>query len=57
MNLSDLSLKRPVTTLMIFVCFVVLGIISAKLLPLEFFPDLDVPFIFVEIPYPGSTPE
>ncbi len=57
MNLSDLSLKRPVTTLMVFVCFVVLGIISAKLLPLEFFPDLDAPFIYVDIPYPGSTPE
>jgi HAE1 family hydrophobic/amphiphilic exporter-1 len=57
MNLSDLSLKRPVTTLMVFVCFVVLGIISAKLLPLEFFPDFDAPFIFVDIPYPGSTPE
>ncbi len=57
MSLADFSLKRPVTTMMVFVCFVVLGIISAKLLPLEFFPDLDVPFIFVEIPYPGSTPE
>ena len=42
---------------MVFVCFVVLGIISAKLLPLEFFPDLDAPFIFIDIPYPGSTPE
>jgi HAE1 family hydrophobic/amphiphilic exporter-1 len=57
MSLTDFSLKRPVTTLMVFLCFVVLGVISAKLLPLEFFPDLDAPFIFVEIPYPGSTPE
>ena len=57
MNLTDASLKRPVTTLMIFLCFVVLGVISAKLLPLEFFPDVDAPFIFVDIPYPGSTPE
>ncbi len=57
MSLTDASLKRPVTTLMVFVCFVVLGLISAKLLPLEFFPDLDAPFIFVDIPYPGSTPE
>jgi HAE1 family hydrophobic/amphiphilic exporter-1 len=57
MNLTELSLRRPVTTLMVFLCFVVLGAISAKLLPLEFFPDLDAPFIFVDIPYPGSTPE
>lgn len=57
MNLTDASLRRPVTTFMIFACFVVIGIISAKMLPLEFFPDLDAPFIFIEIPYPGSTPE
>jgi hydrophobic/amphiphilic exporter-1 (mainly G- bacteria), HAE1 family len=42
---------------MFFVCFIVLGVISAKLLPMEFFPDLDAPFIFIDIPYYGSTPE
>ena len=57
MNLSETSIRRPVTTLMIFACFVVVGIISAKLLPLEFFPSFDAPFIGVEIPYPNSTPE
>lgn len=57
MNLTDTSLKRPVTTLMIFLCFIVIGIIASQLLPLEYFPDLDAPFIAVEIPYPGSTPE
>jgi HAE1 family hydrophobic/amphiphilic exporter-1 len=57
MNLTTASIKRPVTTLMVFVCFIVLGIISARLLPMEYFPDLDAPFIFIDIPYPGSTPE
>ena len=57
MNLTQHSIRKPVTTLMIFVCFVVLGIISARMLPLEFFPDLDAPFIFIDIPYPGSTPQ
>ncbi|UCF05027.1 MAG: efflux RND transporter permease subunit, partial [bacterium] len=57
MNLTETSLKRPVTTLMIFACFVVVGVISSRMLPLEFFPDLDAPFIGVDIPYPGSTPE
>ena len=57
MSLTDSSLRRPVTTLMVFLCFVVVGAISAKLLPMEFFPDLDAPFVGVDIPYPGSTPE
>jgi len=57
MNITESALHRPVTTLMIFVCFVVIGIIASQLLPLEYFPDLDAPFVGVEIPYPGSTPE
>ena len=36
---------------------VVIGIISSQLLPLELFPELDIPMVSVEIPYPGSTPE
>ncbi|MBN2185545.1 MAG: efflux RND transporter permease subunit [Candidatus Krumholzibacteriota bacterium] len=57
MNMAEISIKRPVTILMIFVCFIVVGIISSQLLPKEYFPDVDAPFIFVDIPYPGSTPE
>ncbi len=57
MNLTETSLRRPVTTLMVFACFIVIGAISSRLLPLEFLPDFDAPFIGIEIPYPGSTPE
>ena len=56
MNLAELSLKRPVTTIMFFVSMVAIGLIAATRLPLEQFPDLEVPFLFVDIPYPGSTP-
>ena len=57
MNLAETALRRPVTSLMVFVCLVVIGIVASRLLPLEFFPDIDAPFLGVEIPYPGSTPE
>ncbi|MBN1162959.1 MAG: efflux RND transporter permease subunit [Candidatus Krumholzibacteriota bacterium] len=57
MNLTENSIRRPVTTFMIFTCLVVVGIISSRLLPLEFFPALDAPVVYVDIPYPGSTPE
>ena len=57
MNLTRTAIRRPVTTLMVFACFVVIGIISSQMLPLEFFPDVDAPFLGVDIPYPGSTPE
>ena len=57
MNITDFSLRRPVMTLMIFLSFVVIGLISSRLLPLEFFPELDAPFVVINIPYPNSTPE
>ena len=57
MTLAELSLKRPVSAVMFYVSLVVVGIIAMFRLPLEQFPDVNVPFIFVDLPYPGSTPE
>jgi hydrophobic/amphiphilic exporter-1 (mainly G- bacteria), HAE1 family len=56
MTIAELSLKRPVTAIMFFVSMVVIGLIAAQRLPLEQFPSLDAPFLFVNIPYAGSTP-
>ncbi len=57
MNITEISLKRPITTFMVFVCFIVIGLIATRLLPVAFLPEFDVPGVFIEIPYPGSTPE
>jgi HAE1 family hydrophobic/amphiphilic exporter-1 len=57
MSLAELSLRRPVTAVMFFVSLVVIGLLAAFRLPLEQFPDVNVPFVFVSIPYPGSTPQ
>ena len=57
MILTRAAIARPVTTVMIFVALALVGIVSARLLPLEKFPDIQFPGIFINIPYPGSTPE
>jgi hydrophobic/amphiphilic exporter-1 (mainly G- bacteria), HAE1 family len=57
MKITQAAIRRPVTTMMVFVCFVVLGGISIRSIPLEFFPDISFPFMFVDMPYPGSSPE
>ncbi len=57
MSLTQVAIKRPVTTLMVFLCCVVLGAISATRLPLEQFPEVEFPGIFINVPYAGSTPE
>ncbi len=57
MKHTEIALKRPVTTLMVFLALGVVGFISTPLLPLEQFPDIQFPGFFVQVPYPGSTPE
>ena len=57
MSVAELSIKRPVTTVMFFVTLVVVGLIAAVRLPLEAFPSVTFPVVFVQLPYAGSTPE
>ncbi|NGP54360.1 efflux RND transporter permease subunit [Thioalkalivibrio sp. XN8] len=57
MILTRTAINRPVTTVMIFVAFALIGAISSRLLPLEKFPDIEFPGIFINVPYEGSTPE
>ncbi len=57
MNLTGFSLRRPITTVMIFATCLLIGAIGGRLLPLAFFPEMDFPGLLIEIPYPGSTPE
>jgi HAE1 family hydrophobic/amphiphilic exporter-1 len=57
MTLAELSLRRPVTAVMFFVSMVVVGLIASFRLPLEQFPDVNVPFLLVSLPYANSTPQ
>ncbi len=57
MNITELSIRRPVTTIMLFVSMVVIGLIASFRLPLESQPEASAPFFFVQLPYAGSTPE
>ncbi len=57
MHITDLSIRRPVSTLMIFISLVVVGLIATRLVPLEFMPNITFPGAFVQLPYPNSTPK
>lgn len=57
MTIAEFSIKRPVTAIMFFVSLFVIGLIAAVRLPLEAFPEVSPPFILVQLPYEGSTPE
>ncbi|MCP4274552.1 MAG: efflux RND transporter permease subunit, partial [Gammaproteobacteria bacterium] len=57
MVITKFALRRPVTTLMFFFCFVLTGGTATRLLPLEFFPEVIFPGIFIQIPYPNASAE
>lgn len=55
-RLADFSIRYPVTICMLFVCFVVLGLVSLTKIPLVLTPEVNFPFIGVWVPYPNGTP-
>jgi len=57
MKHTEIALRRPVTTFVVFVALALIGLIASRLLPLEKFPDIEFPGIFIQVPYLGSTPE
>jgi HAE1 family hydrophobic/amphiphilic exporter-1 len=57
MKHTETALRRPVTTTVIFVALALVGLIASRLLPIEKYPDIEFPGIFIQVPYEGSTPE
>lgn len=54
--LTRVALSRPVTICMLFLSMLVFGIIASRMLPLEKFPGIDIPQIFINVPYNNATP-
>ena len=57
MNLSEIFIKRPVTTTLIILGIMVFGVMSYRLLPVSDLPAIDFPTIQVGAGLPGASPE
>lgn len=55
-TLASFALRRPITIIMIFLSLLLTGIISSRLLPLEKFPGIDIPQLWINVPYPDASP-
>ena len=55
MSIYSSSVKRPVTTILIFVALMVIGIYSLIQLPVDLYPEIELPFIGVVTTYPGAS--
>ncbi len=56
MNLPDLSIRRPVAIVMVFLLVVVLGVVSLGRLSLDLMPKMTIPVAAVITTYEGAGP-
>lgn len=55
MSIYKDAVNKPITTILIFVAVVVLGIFSLMQVPIDLYPEMDPPYISVITSYPGAN--
>src|SRR3989339_1037083 len=55
MSIYSNSVKRPVTTILLFVAVMVIGLYSLTRLPVDLYPEIELPFVTVMTTYPGAS--
>lgn len=56
MLLSDFSIRRPVSMIVIIIAVMGLGLMALYKLRVNQIPDVDMPVLVVTLPYPGASP-
>jgi hydrophobic/amphiphilic exporter-1 (mainly G- bacteria), HAE1 family len=56
-NLSELFIRRPVTTTLVMAGILIFGMMAYRLLPVSDLPNVDFPTIQVAASLPGASPE
>lgn len=55
MNLPELSVRRPITTIMLFLAIIIIGLVAFQRLPIDLLPEIEPPMISVLTQYPGAS--
>ncbi len=55
MSIYKSAVNKPITTAMIFVAIVVMGIFSLINIPIDLYPDMEPPYVSVMTTYPGAN--
>lgn len=54
MSLYSTAVKRPITTLVVFVAVLAIGLFSLRKMPIDLYPDIEPPVISIFTMYPGA---
>ncbi|MDR1679903.1 MAG: efflux RND transporter permease subunit [Prevotellaceae bacterium] len=55
MSIYKTSINKPVTTILIFVGVIILGLFSYQKLPIDMYPEIEAPYVSVMTVYAGSN--
>jgi HAE1 family hydrophobic/amphiphilic exporter-1 len=55
MSIYKTSVQKPITTALIFVAIIVIGLFSYTQLPIDQFPEMNPPYVTVMVTYPGAS--
>lgn len=55
MSIYKTAINKPVTTVLIFVAIMIIGIFCFMRLPIDQFPEMDPPYVTVLTTYPGAS--
>lgn len=55
MSIYKTAINKPVTTVLIFVAIMIIGIFCFLRLPIDQFPEMDPPYVTVMTTYPGAS--
>ena len=55
MSIYGSAVKKPVTTLMVFIAIIVVGVYSFTRLPIDLYPEIEIPAIMVYTGYSGAN--
>lgn len=57
MSIYSSAVKKPITTIMIFMAVIVFGLYSLRFLPIDLYPEIDPPYVTVMTTYVGANAE
>ena len=55
MSIYKTAIQKPITTGLVFVAVIILGLFSLSRLPIDQFPEIDPPYVTIMTTYPGAN--
>ncbi len=55
MSIYRIAIEKPITTALIFVAVIIMGVFSFHKLPIDQFPEIEPPYVMVMTSYPGAN--